>query len=133
KKAEPSSGRGGSDVGIDDRAGFFSKEAIRRAAGEIAAIKKKHEGHGLTVETFPEPPDAPRDREARERFFRDLALQEVRAHGGSGVYVAIWRGQGNLPGHFQVEVGDHTKQIFTDKDAAKLRSILGEGLAAAGK
>src|SRR5262249_30302613 len=124
---------GGSDVGIDDKAGFFSKEAIRKAAADIASIKKKHDGHGLTVETFPEPPDAPRDREARERYFRDLGLQKVRAHGGGGVFVFIWGTPGHHGGHFQVEVGNKTEQIFHKQDADKLRSILAEGLAAAAR
>src|SRR5437763_673562 len=71
RPADRGDGDGGADAGTDGRAGLFSKEEISRAADRIEAMRRKYEGHALTVETFPEaPPASPREdavRRARNR------------------------------------------------------------------
>jgi uncharacterized membrane protein YgcG len=76
-------------AGIQDAAGFFSKEAITTAEQQIATIHKKF-GKDLRVETYA---SIPTDRagqytpEKRTEFFATWAYQRAKAIGLDGVIV----------------------------------------------
>ena len=110
-------------VGIQDAAGFFSKDAIATAEHQITAIHQKF-GKDLRVETYAHIPTDRADQyvpEKRHEFFATWAYQRAKALGLDGVIVLICKD----PAFLQVEVGDHTKQrAFTLANRDHLRDLL---------
>jgi uncharacterized membrane protein YgcG len=110
-------------AGIQDAAGFFSKEAITTAEQQIATIHKKF-GKDLRVETYA---SIPTDRagqytpEKRTEFFAIWAYQRAKAIGLDGVIVLICKD----PAFLQMEVGDRTKHhAFTLANRDHMRDLL---------
>jgi uncharacterized membrane protein YgcG len=110
-------------AGIQDAAGFFSKDAIATAEQQIAAIHSKF-GKDLRVETYA---SIPQDRaaqyapEKRHEFFATWAYQRAKAVGLDGVIVLICKD----PSFLQVEVGDRTKQqAFTLVNRDHMRDLM---------
>ena len=110
-------------AGIQDAAGFFSKDAIATAEQQITAIHQKF-GKDLRVETYVRIPTDRADQyvpEKRHEFFATWAYQRAKALGLDGVIVLICKD----PAFLQVEVGDHTKQrAFTLANRDHLRDLL---------
>jgi len=110
-------------AGIQDAAGFFSKEAITTAEQQIAAIHKKF-GKDLRVETYASIPTDRAEQytpEKRNEFFATWAYQRAKAIGLDGVIVLICKD----PAFLQVEVGDRTKQhAFTLAHRDHMRDLL---------
>src|SRR5262244_2411586 len=95
-------------AGIQDAAGFFSKDAIATAEHQITAIHQKF-GKDLRVETYAHIPTDRADQyvpEKRHEFFATWAYQRAKALGLDGVIVLICKD----PAFLQVEVGERTKQ-----------------------
>ena len=110
-------------AGIQDAAGFFSKDAIATAEQQVAAIHKKS-GKDLRVETYASIPPDRADQytsEKRNEFFSTWAYQRAKAIGLDGVIVLICKD----PAFFQVEVGERTKhQAFTLANRDHMRDLL---------
>jgi len=110
-------------AGIQDAAGFFSKDAIATAEQQITAIHQKF-GKDLRVETYAHIPTDRADQyvpEKRHEFFATWAYQRAKALGLDGVIVLICKD----PAFLQVEVGERTKQqAFTLANRDYLRELL---------
>jgi uncharacterized membrane protein YgcG len=110
-------------AGIQDAAGFFSKDAIATAEQQITAIHQKF-GKDLRVETYAHIPTDRADQyvpEKRHEFFATWAYQRAKALGLDGVIVLICKD----PAFLQVEVGERTKQrAFTLANRDHLRELL---------
>ena len=113
-------------LGVNDRAGLFSADAVARARESIRQFR--HDYHrDLFIETFPHVPDADRKdvssmwTRSRERYFTDWAKRRANAVGVDGVYVLICKD----PKHVHVLVHPDTpEQAFTDDNAKELRRRL---------
>jgi hypothetical protein len=113
-------------LGVNDRAGLFSADAVARARESIRQFR--HDYHrDLFIETFAHVPDADGKRvsrmwtPSRERYFTDWAARRAKAVGVDGVYVLICKD----PKHVHVLVHPDTpEQRFTDDNAKELRKRL---------
>jgi uncharacterized membrane protein YgcG len=109
--------------GVQDAAGFFSKEAIATAEQQIVAMTKKF-GKDLRVETYASIPKELADQYAPEKqnvFFSTWAYQRAKAVGLDGVIVLICKD----PAFLQVTVGDRTQQqAFTMANRDHMRDLL---------
>lgn len=108
---------------VEDKAGFFSQDAVGKA-NEVIAQAKRDSGKDLYIETQPAIPDELKSQyrpEQRGQFFARWADERAKAVGVSGVIVLISRD----PSYVQVRVGKNTiQQSFIQRDADHLQSIL---------
>lgn len=108
---------------VHDRAGLFSKEAVRQADGIIAQIRKEFHKKGVVVETFagiPENKQQAFKNEAHNLFYADWVNERTRQERVDGVYVLIVK----KPGHVEVGVGEKTQErAFTLANRNELTKI----------
>jgi hypothetical protein len=113
-------------LAVNDRAGFFSADAVTRARAAIRQFRRDYH-RDLFIETFPHVPDTDRKEvsglwtRGRERYFADWATKRARAVGVDGVYVLVCK----EPKHVHVLVyPDAPEQAFTADNAKTLRKRL---------
>jgi uncharacterized protein len=128
---------------VEDNAGIFSPDAVRRANDVINQIKQRY-NEDLVIETFPKIPESKQaefsripkdDRKARHDFFLNWAKQGAadervgdRARGG--IYVLICMS----PGHIEAIVDRAAeRKTFTYQDRDELVQRLQKHFEAAGK
>src|SRR5580704_19442378 len=112
---------------VKDGAGFFTPGALTKANAQITEIQKKYR-KDLLIETFPSVPadkaDAfgKLDKQGRNRFFRDWAIERAKGERVEGIYILISK----QPGHVQVEVGknEQKKGFKVPEDSDRLSKIL---------
>ena len=86
-------GAGAAEPRVRDDAGFFGRDAVRRADDTIAQIKQRF-GKDLMVETFASIPTDLQERyrrDGKERFFEEWGRERGRALGLNGIEVLICR------------------------------------------
>lgn len=108
-----------------DEAKFFSEDAWKKVQPDADKLfKDKH--IDLLIETAPTPPGSDADKvkamkpEEREKFFRQYALQRVKAEKLSGIYIIICKS----PGFVYVEITKSTDSFFPEGFGAKLKNTL---------
>lgn len=121
---------------VEDGAGFFSPEAIKRAKGMLAEVKDRvpREMQIMTIRELPEAKakeyNKAADEKAQDQVFIDFAKQEARAAKARGVFIIICLN----PRHLMV-LAD--KQIqdkgFGGSDEQRVKDLLVENLRAGRK
>ena len=112
---------------VEDGAGFFSPEAIKRAKGMLAEVKDRvpREMQIMTIRELPEAKakefDKLTDAAGKDRFFSDLAKAEARGAKARGVFVFICRKPGQLTVLADKEVRD---KGFAGSDEQRVRDVL---------
>jgi hypothetical protein len=113
-------------LGVDDRAGLFSADAVARAREAVRQFRKDYH-RDLFIETFAHVPDGDRKDVSglwtwsRERYFTGWAKRRAKTVGVDGVYVLICK----QPKHVHVLVyPDTPEQAFTDDNTKELRRRL---------
>lgn len=121
---------------VEDGAGFFSPEAIRKAKGALAEVHDIYRREMLVM-TLRELPEAKAkefaklaDASAKDRFFHDLANDEAKASQARGVFVLICRNPSHLTLLLDREVRD---KGFAGADELRVRDLLIEKFRAGSK
>ena len=123
---------------VEDHAGLFTPEAVKRAKAVLAEVKLPM-ARELTVVTFKEIPAARKadfekigkdDREARKRFFTEWARQEAKEDRAKGIFVLVCRS----PGYIQVLIDRATREHgFNQENEDRLAGLLLERFREAAK
>src|SRR5262245_22845813 len=111
---------------VNNRAGLFTLEAVKKADERIGEIKSRPRlGKWIVVDTFKEPPATEpkknlENAELREKFFEEWARQRVAETGLKGVHV-LWC---QTPRHVQVTATAGTEDLFSPWSQHNLRRYL---------
>lgn len=109
---------------VNNRAGLFTLEAVKKADERIGEIKSRL-GKWIVVDTFKEPPATEpkknlENAELREKFFEEWARQRVAETGLKGVHV-LWC---QTPRHVQVTATAGTEDLFSPWSQHNLQRYL---------
>ncbi len=114
---------------VNDQAGFFSADAIRKANEATAAIARDF-GKELAIETLSAVPAEQEERFrtlGKDRFFEEWSRQRAEAERVRGIYILITK----KPGHVQVAVDRATRERgFSADDRQRLVKEMTAQLAA---
>ena len=119
-------GRSANAEGVSDKAGFFSGEAVQKAAAGIDAIKQLY-NRQLMVATFRAPPPSrleaiqSTDKEKRNSAFYSWAQLERSNENIKDIFILICK----EPPHVQLALGqDALDKFLTTEDRDALRDLL---------
>jgi uncharacterized protein len=124
---------------VNDGASVFSPEAVQEANKLIAETKERHK-LDITVQTFPEPIPAWKDkiakasdRDARGKLFQQWAIDQAESDNKKGVFILV-----NMkPGYVQTVIDRETRNrgfgdTKREEAAGLLRKSFGEAAKAEG-
>lgn len=108
--------------GVHDQAGFFSKEAVRKADDLLGDIERQH-GKDVVIDVLPSVPE--RDAKVAEgpdksRFFDQFARDRAKDQRVNGIYILITQ----HPSYLQVEVGNETAKHFDRSHKQELANLM---------
>ena len=89
---------GPASAAVNDEAGLFSADAIKRADQTIQKIQREY-GTGLTVDTVPRIPanlEGKFKQLGKDEFFRDWAESKAKRERDKGIYVLICKSPGRV-------------------------------------
>jgi uncharacterized membrane protein YgcG len=111
---------------VNDDAGFFKPETLRRANRLIRAINSRHHKEVLiqTFQTVPkgkEEEATSKDPAMRNRFFSEWGKQNARHARVNGIFILVCR----QPGRLEILVSNETRRgAFTAEDLGELTAII---------
>jgi hypothetical protein len=121
---------------VEDGAGFFSPESIKRAKSALSEVHDiyRREMQVMTLrelsETKAKEFEKLTDTPAKERFFSELANEEAKAAKARGVFVLVCRKPAHLTVLADKEIRD---KGFAGADEQRVRDILIERFRAGSK
>ena len=123
------------ELKVEDEAGLFGKDAVRKAKDDFAVWVSSKSGRQVSFHTVAKLPDADKakldqlkDAPAKSQFWSTFARTHAKDDHAKGVYVFISRS----PGHVEVVADDEMRNKGFSRDkAVELRDLLVKGLGAA--
>lgn len=114
---------------VSDPGELFSSDAIKKAKASMAEVKDRF-SREMSIITYKELPEDRKkaydkldkeDKTARNRFFRDWAIEEAKGDRARGVFVLICRSPGQV--HILADSAIRAKG-FTIRDEEQVRDLL---------